>query len=147
MVVQVPETLIPLQPNQIIYVNNNDVDKVMTVYDELADNDLNMEQVSESPIQQQQQQRSVLKLRDSPSQNDTTYRNIGDFTIRVQIPMYDGYDQSNPYSITQNGSGVISIPQNYEGLGEINYNVNVPQPLVNNYTQSTITTNGIVYNS
>ena len=52
--------------------------------------------------------------------------------------MYDGYNQSNPLQITQNGTSTISIPQNYEGLDEVHYNVNVPPPTV----ISPVTSNG-----
>ena len=130
--VNIPEKLIELEPNQVIPISRNKRQKTFALYDDEADSDMDIEETNDQPLQQQQ--RTLLKLRDANSNNnnDTSYRNIGTFTINVDIPIYDGYDQSNPYSITQNGSGVISIPQNYEGLGEINYNVNVPQTLVNN---------------
>ena len=127
--VNIPEKLIELEPNQVIPISHNKRKKTFTVYDDEADSDMDIEEINDQPLQQQQ--RSLLKLRDanSDNNNDTSYRNIGNFTIDVDIPIYDGYNQSNPYTITQNGSGVISIPQNYEGLGEINYIVNVPQPV------------------
>jgi hypothetical protein len=144
--INIPEKLIELEPNQVITISHNKRKKTFTVYDDEADSDMDFEETDDQPLPQPvQQQRTLLKLRDSNSNsnsNDTSYRNIGDFTIDVNIPIYDGYDQSNPLTINQNGSGVISIPQNYEGLGEINYEINVPQTAVNNYTQSTITTNG-----
>ena len=123
--VNIPETLIYLEPDQTISISHNKRRKVFTLYDDNADDDMDIEEVSDNPLQQQQQ-RSILKIRDvNSNNNDTSYRNIGNFTIDVDIPIYEGYDQSNPYTISQNGSGVISIPQNYEGLGEINYDVNV----------------------
>lgn len=146
--VNVPEVekLIELEPGQTFTILHNKRRKTFELYDKDADSDMDIEETNDQPLiqlQQKQQRKLTLvekgKTRDA---NDTSYRNIGEFNINVDIPIYDGYDQSNPYSITQNGSGVISIPQNYEGLGEINYAVNVPQTLVNNYTQPTITTNG-----
>lgn len=127
--INIPEKLIELEPDQVITITRNKRKKTFTVYDDEADSDMDLEETDDQPLTQpvQQQQRTLLKLRDSNS-NDTSYRNIGDFTIDVNIPIYDGYDQSNPLTINQNGSGVISIPQNYEGLGEIHYSVNVPQP-------------------
>jgi hypothetical protein len=148
--INIPEKLIELEPGQVIHCNKNKRTKTFTVYDDESDSDMDIEETDDQPLIQLNQQRRLLKLRDSNNEesndnesNDTSYRNIGEFTIDVNIPIYDGYDQSNPLTITQNGSGVISIPQNYEGLGEINYEINVPQQsAVNNYTQSTVTTNG-----
>ena len=143
--VNVPEVekLVELEPGQVIPIKRNKRKKTFELFDKDADSDMDIEETDDQPLQQQQQRKLTLlekgKTRDI---NDTSYRNIGEFEIDVNIPIYDGYDQSNPYTITQNGSGVISIPQNYEGLGEINYTVNVPQTLVNNYTQPTITSNG-----
>lgn len=40
--------------------------------------------------------------------------------------IYKGYNNNNKYSITQTGDGTITIPTDYQALGEIKYNVNVP---------------------
>lgn len=48
------------------------------------------------------------------------------------INNYDEYTVSNPLQINSTGTGTISIPNGYTGLGNVNYNVNVPT--VNNYT-------------
>lgn len=144
--IQVPEKLIELEPGQTITITKNKRLKTYTIYDDEADSDMDIEETEDQPLTQLNQKKTLLKLRDgnsnSSNANDTSFRNIGDFTIDVNIPIYENYTQSNPLTITQNGSGVISIPQNYEGLGEINYEINVPQTTVNNYTQPTITTNG-----
>lgn len=61
--------------------------------------------------------------------------------------IYKGYNNNNKYSITQTGDGTITIPTDYQALGEIKYNVNVPTTLVDNadvdsQNNNVISTNG-----
>lgn len=42
------------------------------------------------------------------------------------INNYEEYTVSSPFQINSTGTGTISIPQGYTGLGNVNYNVNVP---------------------
>lgn len=56
------------------------------------------------------------------------------------INNYNGYTVSSPFQINSTGTGTISIPNGYTGLGNVNYNVNVPQFTIQNLN---ITSQGI----
>ena len=68
--------------------------------------------------------------------NQFTYWNLLNCHSEQETPTtinnYDGYTVSSPFQINSTGTGTISIPNGYTGLGNVNYNVNVPT--VNNYT-------------
>lgn len=136
--VQIPpeEKLIELEPGQVIPVRRNKRRLTYTIYDDEMDDDEDIEQTNDVPMDEDiemQLNKTKLLLKNSEelkNRNDTSYRNIGNFEITVDIPIYEGYTQSNPLIISNNGSGVISIPNNYDGLGEINYEVNVPPIIV-----------------
>lgn len=58
----------------------------------------------------------------------STFDGINTVTIvnNTDSKIYKGYNNNNKYSITQTGDGTITIPTDYQALGEIKYNVNVP---------------------
>lgn len=79
----------------------------------------------------------------------STFDGINTVTIvnNTDSKIYKGYNNNNKYSITQTGDGTITIPTNYQALGEIKYNVNVPTTLVDNadvdsQNNNVISTNG-----
>jgi hypothetical protein len=145
--VNISEKLIELEPDQVINITHNKRKKIFTIYDDEADSDMDIEEENDQPLIPLNQQRTLLKLRDgnsSNSSNDTSFRNIGDFTINVNIPIYENYTQSNPFNITQT-TGIIPIPNGYEGLGEINYSVSIPTPVYPTVTFNTITNKNTTY--
>lgn len=79
----------------------------------------------------------------------STFDGINTVTIvnNTDSKIYKGYNNNNKYSITQTGDGTITIPTDYQALGEIKYNVNVPTTLVDNadvdsQNNNVISTNG-----
>ena len=130
--VQVPETLVELEPNQVISLTQNRKRKKYNIYDYEKDDDLDIRYDSDVVTQS----RGVTLTRDVI--DDPTYRNIGSFEIDTDIPI----EQNKTINITSNGTQNVLPVSGFEGLEDITINVNVPQTLVNNYTQPTITTNG-----
>lgn len=65
--------------------------------------------------------------------NGFTYWNIlncQDATPTPTINNYNEYTSEHPLTINTNGTGVISIPNGYTGLGNVNYEVDVPPPTI-----------------
>lgn len=68
----------------------------------------------------------LMKTEEADGLNTVTIINNTDSKI------YKGYNDNNKYSITQTGDGTITIPANYQALGEIKYNVNIPTTQIDN---------------
>jgi hypothetical protein len=65
--------------------------------------------------------------------NGFTYWNIlncQDATPTPTINNYNEYTSEHPLTINTNGTGVISVPNGYTGLGNVNYEVSVPSPTI-----------------
>lgn len=74
---------------------------------------------------------------DGGADNGFTYWNLLNCHSEQETPTtinnYDEYTVSSPFQINSNGTGTISIPNGYTGLGNIHYNVNITP--VNNYIE------------
>lgn len=75
----------------------------------------------------------VYTLNWDTGNNGLSYWNIfncQDATPTPTINNYNEYTSEHPLTINTNGTGVISIPNGYTGLGNVNYEVDVPPPTI-----------------
>ena len=123
--VQVPaeEKLIELEPGQVIPITQNRKRLKYTIYDKDYDSDQDIEFIGEEQPQLLLKRGIVSREVKTRDVNDTSYRNIGNFIIYADIPIYDGYNNNNKLVLYENTSGVINIPPGYAGLGEIYYEI------------------------
>lgn len=71
---------------------------------------------------------------DGGADNGFTYWNLLNCHSEQETPTtinnYNEYTVSNPLQINSTGTGTITIPQGYTGLGNVNYNVNIAPKII-----------------
>lgn len=125
--VQVPETLIELEPDQVISLTQNRKRRKYNIYDYEKDNDLNIRFDSDVETNTVTQSRGVTLTRDVI--DDPTYRNIGSFEIDTEIPI----EENKSVTITSNGTTTIFPSSGFDGIEALTITINVPQNVTTAY--------------